>query len=93
MVKLNINQEELKELESSDDDAFYNPDDGQDYKGIFYNEEPTEERYFEYGAHFAYCDLFSRLEKVHKDREESIKRESSSLRQSMHKTSLKGNCF
>lgn len=37
---------------------------GDNYKGIFYNEEEPEERYFEYGAHFRYSDLFQLLENL-----------------------------
>lgn len=37
---------------------------GENYKGIFYNEDEPEERYFEYGAHFRYHDLYRRLEKI-----------------------------
>lgn len=32
------------------------------YKGIFYNEDEPEERYFEHGAHFKFKDLCRRLE-------------------------------
>lgn len=39
---------------------------GENYRGIFYNQEEPEERYFEHGAHFQYNDLCRRLEKVKK---------------------------
>jgi len=39
---------------------------GDNYKGIFYNEEEPEERYYEHGAHFQFNDLCRRLEKVKK---------------------------
>ena len=33
----------------------------ENYKGILYNEEEPEERYYEHGAHFQYNDLYRRL--------------------------------
>lgn len=42
---------------------------GHNYKGIFYNEEEPEERYFEYGAHFRYADLCRRLERIKRSQE------------------------
>ena len=42
----------------------------ENYKGIFYNEEEPEERYYEHGAHFQYKDLFRRLEKIKSQQEQ-----------------------
>lgn len=42
---------------------------GHNYKGIFYNEEEPEERYFEFGAHFRYADLYRRLERLKRSQE------------------------
>ena len=45
----------------ADDDVDYNQV-GDNYKGVFYNEDEEPCRYFEYGAHFRYEELYRRLE-------------------------------
>lgn len=37
---------------------------GDNYKGIFYYEDEPEERYFEFGAHFKYKELYKKLERL-----------------------------
>ena len=53
------NDNEIDETES--EDHFCPKENAGEYKGIFYNDD-NEHKFFEYGAHFQYNDLCSRLD-------------------------------
>lgn len=59
-MKLKIPSHKMK---IQNDEGFYNPDDNAEFKGIFYGVH-EEKRYYEFGAHFSYRDLYSRLERI-----------------------------
>ena len=65
-----------KNLKVNDNEGFYDPNQGSNFKGIFYGVD-TDKKYFEGGAHFSFKDLCRRLEKLsltlnHAERETNI---------------------
>ena len=44
----------------------------KDYKGIYYDNNKDTTKFYEYGAHFKYAELFERLKKLQKERNEDI---------------------
>jgi hypothetical protein len=63
MVKLVI--DEIK-IHSDSETDIVDQENLANYKGYFHNEEESEEKYYEFGAHFPYKTLFSKLEKLKK---------------------------
>lgn len=65
-------QEHLKLVEDSDDEMMADPEEVNNYKGMYQNEEEEpEQRYFEFGAHFPYQLLYQKLKEIEKERARS----------------------
>lgn len=58
--------------QKENNEGFYDPSQGDQFKGIFHNVD-SEKQYYEGGAHFAYSDLCSKLEKIKKSRDKESK--------------------
>jgi hypothetical protein len=63
MAKLVVEDIHLSNISDTD---IVDQENLNNYKGYFHNEEETEERYYEHGAHFPYKILFSKLEGLKK---------------------------
>jgi hypothetical protein len=65
MAQLLLN-DDLKILENSDDDMFADADNINNYKGMYQNddEEETDEKYYEFGAHFPHQLICEKLEEM-----------------------------
>jgi hypothetical protein len=57
----------VKMQDLDDEDMLANPDEVNNYKGMYQNDDDeSEQKYFEFGAHFAYDVLYRRLEDLRK---------------------------
>jgi hypothetical protein len=65
MAQLLLSENVPMLVDSDDEDMLANPDEVNNYKGMYQNEDDEpEQKYFEYGAHFSYDLLVERLEEI-----------------------------
>lgn len=83
-------------LKVIDNEGFYNPNEKEEFKGIFHGVD-VEKRYYEAGAHFLYKDLYKLLNEYKESEEYKTFRNNEKIRvekdKIIYKTIEEGNDF